>query len=348
MYINYEEINETLTPDRIKEILDKLEIPYKDNGDFLVMPTVCHNSYIDEASWKLYFYFNNHLFVCYTEDGNMSIWTFLKRYYETRQVEYEWYKDIYQVIVGDSQPGGLTKEKYKSLSDKFEKRNKNVLLSIYSENVLGCFVKKYPIEWLNDGISKEAMDKYNILYSISQNKIIIPHYNIDNELVGIRGRALNKEEVERFGKYMPVLIEGIWYKHPLSLNLYGLNLNKDNIKKTGVCYLFEAEKSVLQCESFNMPNCAVAVCGSQFNIYQLMILLRYTEPKEIIICFDREEKDGEDKYLNKLWAICEKYKNYCNFSFIYDRDKITHMKDSPSDRGEEVFRNLLNKRRKIR
>lgn len=79
-----------------------------------------------------------------------------------------------------------------------------------------------------------------------------------------------------------------------------------------------------------------------------MILLRNTEPKEIIICFDREEKDGEDKYLNKLWAICEKYKNYCNFSFVYDRDKITQMKDSPSDRGEEVFRNLLNKRRKIR
>ena len=43
---------------------------------------------------------------------------------------------------------------------------------IYSNSVLGCFVKAYPAEWLDDGITKETMDKFGILYSISQNKII--------------------------------------------------------------------------------------------------------------------------------------------------------------------------------
>jgi hypothetical protein len=42
-----------------------------------------------------------------------------------------------------------------------------------------------------DGITRAAMDKYNIRFSISQNKIIIPHYNVFGQLVGIRGRALN-------------------------------------------------------------------------------------------------------------------------------------------------------------
>ena len=75
------------------------------------------------------------------------------------------------------------------------------------------------------------MDKFNIRYSTTQNKIIIPHYNADGQLVGIRGRALNEWEVENVGKYMPVQIEGKWYSHPLSLNLYGLNFNKEDIKK---------------------------------------------------------------------------------------------------------------------
>ena len=92
---------------------------------------------------------------------------------------------------------------------------------------MDLFIKEYPVEWLEDGISKEAMDKYDIRFSIPQNKIIIPHYNVYGELVGIRGRALDPYEIEFVGKYMPVQIEGKWYAHPLSMNLYGLNYNKD-------------------------------------------------------------------------------------------------------------------------
>ena len=56
------------------------------------------------------------------------------------------------------------------------------------------------------------------------------------------------------------------------------------------------------------------------------------------MCFDKEELPGEDKYFNKLYSICERYKNYCNFSFVYDRENLLELKDSPSDKGEEVFR----------
>lgn len=342
--MDYSAINESLTIDRIKSILARLSIPYKDKGDYLVMPTVCHHDNIEEASWKLYYYSNNKVFVCYSEDGNMSIWKFLKNYYETRNIEYDWYNDIYKVIVGDAQPEGFQKPKYISLKNKYNKIDKDVVLPSYNEGVLDCFVKRYPNEWLNDGISREAMDKYEISYSISQNKIIIPHRDICGHLVGIRGRALNEWEVENLGKYMPVQVENIWYKHPLGMNLYGLYYNRQNIATHRVVYVFESEKSVLQCESFSRPNCAVAVCGSQFNKYQLHLLMKYCAPAEIVICFDNEEKPGEDKYFNKLLKIGEKYKNYCNFSFIYDRKGLTKLKDSPSDNGEEIFNKLLESR----
>lgn len=349
--INYEAIIEQLNDDKIKALLDKLEIPYVDKGTYLVCKTACHNTDLEEASWKLYYYKNNHLFVCYTECGNMSVFKFLREYYETRQIEYDWFQDIYQVVLDCSnftKNDGFAPIKYKSIRDKYHVQRKVKELPVFDSKCLDCFIKQYPSEWLQDGISKAAMDKFNILYSISQNKIIIPHYDVNNNLIGIRGRALNKWEIENVGKYMPVQIEQTWYSHPLSMNLYGLNVNKENIKKERICYLFEAEKSVMQVESFNMPNCAVAVCGSNFNKYALNLLMKYCQPNEIVICFDKEELPHQDKYFNKLYSLGEKYKNYCNFSFIYDRTNLLTLKDSPSDHGEEVFRKLLETRVRIK
>ena len=183
--------------------------------------------------------------------------------------------------------------------------------------------------------------------NLIQNKIIIPHYNPKGELVGIRGRALNQWEIENVGKYMPVQIEGKWYSHPLSLNLYGLNITKDNIRRTGTCFLFEAEKSCLQFEGFDFANCSAAVCGSQFNKHALKLLMKTAHPREVVICFDKEEKPGSDEYFNKLWNIGKKYSNYADFSFIYDRENLLDMKDSPTDKGSEVFWKLYRRRVKV-
>jgi len=344
--IDYQGIIEQLNTDRIIELMEKLGVEtYVRRPGYVIFPTICHNEDASQASLKLYYYENNHLFVCYTEDGNMSIFKFLKHYYECRNISYDWYEDIYKVVLDCSNfrlaaPGQPT---YKSIRDLY-RRPEQIQLPTYPEGILRTFTKFYPPEWLNDGISKQAMDNFNILYSIPQNKIIIPHYNIDNELVGVRGRALNEWEVENIGKYMPVQIEGKWYSHPLSLNLYGLNKTKENIKETGICFIFEAEKSVLQMDSFDRPNCAAAVCGSQFNKFALKILVQNCHPNEIVVCFDKEELPGQDTYFYKLYNLCKKYRNYANFSFIYDMEGLLDLKDSPTDKGEDIFEKLLQRR----
>ena len=344
--IDYQGIIEQLNTDKIIDLMERLGVEtYVRRPGYVIFPTICHNEDPAQASMKLYYYENNHLFVCYTEDGNMSIFKFLRHYYETRGIDFDWYEDIYKVVLDCSNfrlaaPGHAT---YKSIRDQY-RRPEHIQLPTYSEGILNTFTKFYPPEWLNDGISKTTMDKFNILYSIPQNKIIIPHYNIDNKLVGVRGRALNPWEVENIGKYMPVQIEGKWYSHPLSLNLYGLNKTKENIKKTGICFIFEAEKSVLQMDSFDRLNCAAAVCGSQFNKFALKILIQNCHPNEIVICFDKEEKPGEDIYFNKLYKLCNKYKNYANFSFIYDMENLLELKDSPTDKGQDTFEKLLQRR----
>ena len=349
--INFKDIIDNLDTQSIIDLMMHLgATQYIEKSNCIIFNTICHNADANSASMKLYYYTNNKQFYCYTHCGAQNIFKFLQNYYEARGFIYDWYEDVYCVAERCSKKENLldfNKLTYKKNSEKYKINNVEPLPT-YNDNILNVFVKEYPIEWLNDGITKDTMDKYNILYSITENKIIIPHYNSNNELVGIRGRALNEDEAILYGKYMPVKIQDKWYSHKLSLNLYGLNINKEHIKQTGICYLGESEKFVMQCESFLQPNCAVAVCGSNFNKYQLKLLIKECRPKEIVICFDKEELPGEDKYFKKLMNICKKYSVYCNFSFIYDMENLLDLKDSPTDKGEDIFRKLLKKRIKVK
>lgn len=346
---DFQNLINNLDEEKIIKLMTKLGADrYKETDEAIIFPTICHNTNSADASMKLYYYKDNKFFYCYTQCEGMSIFKFLEHYYQTRGEEYNWYVDIYEVVKNCSNNFSIKEINFsttrENLKDKYKTKKNVIDLPEINTQVLNCFVKQYPIEWLNDGITRETMDKFNILYSISQNKIIIPHYDVHDRLVGIRGRALNQDEIDLVGKYAPVKLEDTWYTHKLSLNLYGLNKNKPQIKKTGVCYVCESEKAVMQADNFDMDNCCVAVCGSNFNIYQLKLLLKNGCPQEIILCFDNEELKGEDKYFYKLWNICKKYNKYCKMSFVYDRKGLLTLKDSPTDKGEEVFRKLLKER----
>ena len=223
----FKELIESIEDSRIIELMKSLGAEdYKEDSKALIFPTICHNTDPETASMKLYYYKDTHLFYCYTECGGMGIFKFLKHYYETRNIEYDWHKDILQVVqkLSSHLPQSINlPELYKSKRDLYAPRQAKTL-EVYPKGLLDVFQHYYPIEWLNDRITPAAMDKYDIRFSTSQNKIIIPHFNVNNELIGIRGRALNEWEVENLGKYMPVQIEGKWYSHPLSLNLYGLRI----------------------------------------------------------------------------------------------------------------------------
>ena len=52
--MNYEELLENLDEDKIKQLLDKLDIPWQDKGSHFICKTACHNIDLDEASLKLY------------------------------------------------------------------------------------------------------------------------------------------------------------------------------------------------------------------------------------------------------------------------------------------------------
>ena len=196
------------------------------------------------------------------------------------------------------------------------------------------------------------MRKFNISYYLYRNKIVIPHYDIDGRLIGIRGRTLEPDEEQLYGKYMPLMVENILYKHPLSFNLYGIYENKDDIKKYKRAVIFEGEKSVLKYGDLYNYNVAVASCGSSLNYRQVELLVKELGVTEITVAYDKEFTNFATKeareYFEKLQKLCKKYANYCNFYFLFDFKNLLELKDSPIDKGKEVFEELMKNKVQVR
>lgn len=338
-------LEKKLSSERVIELVTELGSDnYIEKADFIQFKTICHNYDPEEASMKLYYYKKNKKFHCYTDCGdNFNIYELFKRRLTLLGKDYSFYQDIVLKIAGEESELEFNQtNKYNSDMDKYKKNIINLNIPIINSQVLNAFVFYPTPEWISDGISEESMKEYNILYSIGQNKIIIPHYNENGDLIGIRGRALNEEDLV-FGKYMPILLNGKMYSHPLGYNLYGLNLVKDNIKKMKIAIVAEGEKATLQYNTMfgKDRNVCVATCGSTFHLYQLELLVRAGAEK-ILIAFDKEGENWkeQDKYYRKLKDICEKYKTRCNMGFIYDSQNLLKLKDSPFDRGKETFLKL--------
>lgn len=157
------------------------------------------------------------------------------------------------------------------------------------------------------------------------------------------------EEAARQGKYRPLKVNNIMYNHPLGMNLYGLNWAKSQIQIMKKAIIFESEKSVLQYMSYFgiENNIAVACCGSNLSIHQMQQLLKYGA-EEVIIAFDKQyEKlntEESKQWSTKLTKLHNKYKNDCLVSFIWDKGELLGYKDSPTDRGPEVFMELFKNR----
>ena len=363
--INYDkdEIKNNLDVEQIFELLEEWggEPEYTDFG--LTSLTICHNPKGEDGSRKLYYYDNSKLFQCWTSCGGFDIFELV-----LKVVDLQWGKSIglNEAIRWIASRFGISGEyieadELETLEDweilaNYNKLNSisiqdnNIFLEKYDDTILDRFNYKVKLEpWLKEGITQEVLDKARIGYYSGGDQITIPHYDIDNRFIGLRGRTLCKEEAEKFGKYRPLKINNILYNHPLGFNLYNLNNSKDNIRLMEKAIIFESEKSTLQYQSyFGIENdISTACCGSNVSLYQVNSLI-VAGAKEIIIAFDRQFQEiGDDEYkrlIAKFYKINSRYKNFINISFIFDKNKLTAYKASPTDEGKEKFLKLFKNR----
>ena len=372
---NKDELKSNLTIEQVFELVTEFGGEPRMQGNFFIARTICHNP-AGEGSHKLYYYDNTKLFKCYTDCGTtFDIYELIckiknhnqeyKTYYsrEGKQAQREWQIfdaiEFIAIYFGYSTQTFDFQDNQEKLQDweifnnyerinNAEEQQQKVELKIFDDKILKYLPRPRIAPWEEEGISQKVMLHRGIAYDPKNQGIVIPHYDIDGNLIGVRERTLIKEE-EKNGKYKPAILNGQMLNHPLSFNLYNLNNSKDNIKVIKKAIVFEGEKSPLLYASYfgEENDISVASCGSSLISYQVKLLLSLGV-EEIIIGYDKQFKEiGDDewkRWTKKLTDIHTKYGAYVQISFLFDKNELLDYKDSPIDKGKETFLKLFKER----
>lgn len=356
-----DDVKKRLSDEDIKRFMKNLgsqTISNSSNPNELIFDTICHG----KRKPKLYYYKNSQLFYCYTHCGVVG-----DIYKLTGTVlgldNSESVKYVLKFFDIDTSISAFTEEDFEFdfgfeeevflHSIKLEDIEVEPLEPIKRQKIMRMFIKYYCKEWLREGITKETMDKYDIGFSPEKMGVIIPHHNINGEIVGLRIRNLESYAIENFGKYTPLYIGGKMFNHQLGHNLYGLDKNKEAIKRFKKVVVFEGEKSVLQMDSVYGDNSiAVAICGSSMNRIQMKMLIDLGV-EEVIFAFDKQYKteSEESSWLRKVERLAKPMLEYgIKVSRIWDDIKsgLLGHKESPIDRGSRVYRELVKNRIEIK
>ena len=117
--------------------------------------------------------------------------------------------------------------------------------------------------------------------------------------------------------------------------VYGLYENLEFIKSLDRIIIFEGCKSVLIADTFGIHNTG-ALLTSHLSPYQMKILASLG--CKVTFALDKEIDVRQDKNIQKL-------KQYVNVDYLWDRNVLLDDKDSPVDKGKEVFERLYECRK---
>ena len=358
--MNFKELRQELTDEMIKDILSQFNVePIEEDSDRIIFPTCCHN--LDGGSPKLYYFKNTKLFRCFTECGaTFDIFTLLQKMYLLRGQEISLRQavslcdlDATYVKPEDKSYNCIEDIKYmQELNNTYIPSLVDLEFKDYNADILKKFSFDYLglMPWIEEGITIEALQRFNIKYDSYHQAIIIPNFDYSGKLIGVRGRFLKEEDAIK-GKYRPIYDNGILYNHPTGRTFYGIYENHANIERKKTVVIFEGEKSVLRYNGLygSENNIALATLGQNITKDHIQYLLKM-KVSNVILAYDTDYEDYkqlaevEEKYIQKAKILSP----YFNVSILMDYDFLLPYKSSPIDGDKEIFERLLKNRRIIK
>lgn len=187
--------------------------------------------------------------------------------------------------------------------------------------------------WEHEGISRESMDKFHVYYDGFSDRLVYPIRDMTGNIVNIGGRILDPEWKEKkMRKYT------YFFSWGTMETIYGLFENIEAIMEAKEVIIFEGCKSVLIADTWGIHNCG-ALLTSHLNPSQMKILAKLG--CRVVFALDNDVCIRDDHNISKL-------KNYINCEYLFDKEGLLDDKDSPVDKGEEVYRKLYAKRVRYR
>jgi len=224
-------------------------------------------------------------------------------------------------------------------------------LKIYNNHILKQLYPIIPYNWIQEGITKDTMEKYGIGYYPRLQATTIPCFDIKGNLIGIRCRHWLPEEIDK-GKYRPLqLLDGTTYKFPTNSVFYGENYNRPEIERTGHAILVEGEKSVLKADSWwREKSNVLALYGSNIGLSRVRNLIKMGV-NHITLALDSDFRNANSKeykkFEKKMIHLGEMFKGFCEVDIVYNNIGLKNWyKCSPFD-GDEKTWNQLYERREI-
>lgn len=213
-----------------------------------------------------------------------------------------------------------------------EKKEKKIERKFLPTNCMNKYEKIRIKSWEEEGILPDIIEKYNVRYDSEKENIVFPIWDNQGNIINIKARSVGKHWKE-LGKPKYCY----YYKLGTLDYLWGLNFKRDIIKKKNEIIIFEGEKSVMKMEGWGIDNCAALCCGN-INDEQLILLLQLGV--NVVIALDKDKNYKKDENIRKL-------ARFCNVEVIVDNFNILDEKDSPCDKGLEIWQKLYNERKLI-
>lgn len=190
-------------------------------------------------------------------------------------------------------------------------------------------------QWVAEGISPEIQKKYGIRDDVYNKRWLIPIYDETGNLISIKGRTY-APNWEKLG------IQKYVYYHKIGVNdiLFGMNLNSLVMKEHNEIILSEAEKSVMAADSYGYSWCSSL--GTNSVTAPLFHKILKTPCANVVLAFDKDVDFDHAMY------EARKLIKYKNVWIIFDKDGLLSGKESPMDKGKDVFEELYSSRIRVR
>nr|DAG87196.1 MAG TPA: DNA primase [Herelleviridae sp.] len=218
----------------------------------------------------------------------------------------------------------------------------------YNRNIIDTLPLLYPQAWIDEGISEETMAKYQIRYYERCNQTVIPCFDDEARLVGVRVRNWDKDRVEQ-AKYMPLItLDGQCYKFNTNQVFYGINYNKPEIERTGRVIIVESEKAVMKLDTYmGRHNIALGMYGSNLGIQRRNQLIKMgVNTVSYVVDNDFIGQDDEffEQWREKIQHFIKLWDGFCRIEIVWDNLGLLGPKENATDRTKEVWEQLWENR----
>ena len=221
-FIN-EVLYEKLTTQDYHNIMRKLGANY--NGSRF--NTICHN--VDGGKYNLAFNEDDKYFTCFSECGcSYSLLSLVKKRRELLGEPCSTYRSMKWIC----EQVGIAfnfKEEVKEVNNniynwqnllRYTKEHKSSENKIYSNSILSELEDCIYTPWIEEGITEETQEKYQIKWYNRNQQVVIPVRNVNGDLVGCHCRNTNPDLIADGMKYIPLhMLCGDEYKFQMVLQL---------------------------------------------------------------------------------------------------------------------------------